>query len=73
MVFTGDSLVTMNLLGRERGPQPMAEVFSLDHRQNLESIRSLREVDANFLLPGHGDPWRGAISEAVDLALGERA
>jgi hypothetical protein len=25
-------------------------------------------VKANFLLPGHGEPWHGPISEAADLA-----
>lgn len=68
-LFTGDSLVTMNILGKETGPQPMGAVFSLDHQQNLSSIGTLKDVDANLVLPGHGDPWRGPIADAVDAAL----
>lgn len=69
-IFTGDSLVTMNLLGRNEGPQPMPEVFSLNHEQNLDSIRALAQVEASLLLPGHGEPWTGPLSEAVSRALG---
>jgi glyoxylase-like metal-dependent hydrolase (beta-lactamase superfamily II) len=66
--FTGDALVTLNLLTGRRGPQLLAAGFSEDSRAAMDSLSRIAEAHTNVLLPGHGEPWRGPISEAVDRA-----
>ncbi len=68
LLFTGDGLVTMNLLGPERGPQLIEPRFNLDHDQARDSLERLEGLDADLLLPGHGDPWKGSPAEAVATA-----
>jgi len=66
--FSGDALVTWNLLTGRRGPQLLASGFMEDSRMAMKSLSRIAEVKANFLLPGHGEPWHGPISEAARLA-----
>ena len=68
VLFTGDGVVTMDLLGSTTGPQMMDRVFHVDSHQALTSLDRLRDIDASLLLPGHGRPWRGTPAEAADLA-----
>jgi glyoxylase-like metal-dependent hydrolase (beta-lactamase superfamily II) len=68
ILFTGDGLVTMDLLGSGRGPQPMPAVFDLDHDEAISSLDRVEGLDATLLLPGHGQPWHGPPSEAVAAA-----
>ena len=68
ILFTGDGLVTMDLLGSRRGPQRMRPVFDLDTAQAGRSLDRIREIDAGLLLPGHGRPWEGSPERAVELA-----
>ena len=67
LLFTGDGLITMNLLGPGRGPQMMEQRFNLDTAQALASLDRILDLEANLLLPGHGDPWAGSPAEAVAL------
>jgi glyoxylase-like metal-dependent hydrolase (beta-lactamase superfamily II) len=66
--FTGDALVTLNLLTGQRGPRLLAAGFMEDTGQALSSLDRLARIDATILLPGHGDPWTGPMSEAVTHA-----
>ena len=68
LLFTGDGLVTMDLLGSGKGPQMMEQRFHLDSTQALASLDRILGLEANLLLPGHGQPWRGSPAEAVSLA-----
>ena len=68
ILFTGDGLVTMDLLGSRRGPQRMRPVFDLDTAQAGRSLNRVRDIDADLLLPGHGRPWEGSPGRAVELA-----
>jgi glyoxylase-like metal-dependent hydrolase (beta-lactamase superfamily II) len=68
LLFTGDGLITMNLLGREKGPQMIDRRFNLDHDQAGASLDRIVDLDADTLLPGHGAPWPGPPAEAVALA-----
>jgi glyoxylase-like metal-dependent hydrolase (beta-lactamase superfamily II) len=34
----------------------------------LASLDALLGIDADLLLPGHGDPWTQGVAEAVRLA-----
>ncbi len=45
ILFTGDGLVTMDLLGSRRGPQRMPPVFDLDTAQARRSLDRIRGID----------------------------
>jgi glyoxylase-like metal-dependent hydrolase (beta-lactamase superfamily II) len=62
-LFVGDALTTRHVLTGEEGPQPAP--FTLEPEQAMESLRRLEDVDADWLLPGHGPPWTGGVAEAV--------
>lgn len=68
LLFTGDGLITMDLVGPGRGPQLIDERFNLDHELADSSLERLVGLEAEMLLPGHGDPWMGSPAEAVALA-----
>lgn len=68
VVFSGDALVTMDLLSRSRGPLLLPEVFHHDAALAAESLDRLEALDAEVLLPGHGDVWHGDVAEAVAAA-----
>lgn len=70
ILFTGDGLVTMDLIGPATGPQPLEARFDLDHEQALTSLDRIVDLDADLLLPGHGQPWSGSPARAVALARG---
>lgn len=67
VLFTGDGLITMDLLGSRRGPQMIGDVFNLDTDQALASLDHIIGLEASLLLPGHGDAWSGTPAEAVAL------
>lgn len=69
ILFTGDGLITMDLLGRTTGPQMIDPVFNLDTDQAYRSLRRLLSLDADLLLPGHGEPWRGNPKTAAQSVL----
>lgn len=68
LLFSGDGLITMDLLGPKRGPQMIEDRFNLDTEQALRSLDRIVDLDASTLLPGHGEPWTGTPAEAVELA-----
>lgn len=72
LLFTGDGLVTMDLLGKETGPQMMSPVFNLDTEQAYDSLQRITELDAELLLPGHGKPWAVSPKTAVQKVLTTR-
>lgn len=39
-----------------------------DSKQALASLDRLAGLSAGTLLPGHGDPWHGSMSDAVARA-----
>lgn len=67
LLFTGDGLVTMDLIGAARGPQMIERRFNLDHDQAHQSLDRIVDIDAEMLLPGHGLPWKISPSEAVEM------
>jgi glyoxylase-like metal-dependent hydrolase (beta-lactamase superfamily II) len=52
--FSGDALVTLNLLTGRRGPQLLGGAFMEDSRQALASLDQLAGLQADTMLPGHG-------------------
>jgi glyoxylase-like metal-dependent hydrolase (beta-lactamase superfamily II) len=62
-LFVGDGLTTRHVLTGVEGPQPAP--FTLDEAGALNSLGKLEELDATWVLPGHGPPWDGGVAEAV--------
>jgi glyoxylase-like metal-dependent hydrolase (beta-lactamase superfamily II) len=73
-VFMGDAMTTGNVLTGERGPRPAP--FTLDTSSALESLGKLDDVQATWVLPGHGAPWDGGLAEAIrrirEVAAGDK-
>jgi glyoxylase-like metal-dependent hydrolase (beta-lactamase superfamily II) len=67
-LLTGDTLVTHNPLTGRIGPQVMPSGFTRDTAQALASLSALENLNAEIILPAHGDPWHGPVSQAVQLA-----
>ncbi len=67
-LLTGDVMATQNPLTGRLGPQIMPSGLNTDTGQALASLDALRGIDADLLLPGHGDPWTQGVAEAVQKA-----
>jgi glyoxylase-like metal-dependent hydrolase (beta-lactamase superfamily II) len=67
-LFSGDALVTLDTLSGRRGPHVFAPPFTDDHAQAIASLDVLEKVEADITLPGHGEPWKGTVPEAVAIA-----
>ena len=68
VVCCGDALATVNLATGATGPRIMPGSFNEDSAQCLASLSALEGVAADLLLPGHGEPWPGSITDAVKAA-----
>ncbi len=66
VLFCGDAMATLAVNTGETGP--MVHPFNQDRDGAVSSLDILEKVDADILLPGHGEPWRGRISDAVTQA-----
>jgi glyoxylase-like metal-dependent hydrolase (beta-lactamase superfamily II) len=64
-LFLGDSMSTRNVLTGVTGPKPAP--FTLDPERAIESLAQIEDVDATWVLPGHGPAWDGGVPEAVRL------
>ena len=67
LLFTGDGIITTDLLGPSTGPQMIEERFNLNTDQALASLDRVVGLDADLLLPGHGEAWSGTPAKAVEL------
>lgn len=66
VLFCGDAMATLAVNTGATGP--MVHPFNRDRPEAIASLDVLEKVDADVMLPGHGAPWRGAISDAVARA-----
>jgi glyoxylase-like metal-dependent hydrolase (beta-lactamase superfamily II) len=64
-LFIGDTMTTRNVLTGVTGPKPAP--FTLDPAQAVASLDRVSDVDATWVLPGHGPAWDGGVGEAVRL------
>ena len=64
-LFIGDSMTTRNVLTGVTGPKPAP--FTLEPAQAVASLGRISEIDATWVLPGHGPAWDGGVAEAVRL------
>ena len=64
-LFIGDTMTTRNVLTGVTGPKPAP--FTLEPKQAVASLDRVQDVDATWVLPGHGPAWNGGVAEAVRL------
>jgi glyoxylase-like metal-dependent hydrolase (beta-lactamase superfamily II) len=67
-LFTGDLMCTWNPLSGRRGPHIMPRAFNVSSAQSRESLTRIETLDAEIVLPGHGEPWTDGVSSAVERA-----
>ncbi len=64
-LFVGDAMCTRNPLTTHTGPQLMSHGFNESDAAARSSLDAIEAIDADVLLPGHGEPWRDGVSAAV--------
>jgi glyoxylase-like metal-dependent hydrolase (beta-lactamase superfamily II) len=64
-LFIGDTMTTRNVLTGVTGPKPAP--FTLEPAQAIASLDRLDQVDATWVLPGHGPAWDGGTADALRL------
>ena len=69
VVVTGDALVTAHPTLSGVGPSLLPAFFSHDRAGSVDALATLRGLDADTLVPGHGPTWYGPIGAAADAAL----
>jgi glyoxylase-like metal-dependent hydrolase (beta-lactamase superfamily II) len=69
VLVSGDALVTAHPTLNEVGPSLLPAFFSHDQAESVDALKTLRELDADTLVPGHGPTWYGPIGAAADAAL----
>jgi glyoxylase-like metal-dependent hydrolase (beta-lactamase superfamily II) len=69
-LFVGDALCTWHPIKGITGPQLMP--FNTSNDQALASLSEIEGVEAEVVLPGHGEAWHGSPAAAVRAAR-ERA
>ena len=62
-VFVGDELTTRHVLTGVKGPQPAP--FTLIQAESSTSLDTLRDLDVDWVIPGHGAPWRGGVDGLI--------
>ena len=65
-LFVGDALNTYSVATGWHGPQ--LSPFNADRAQALDSLSRLEDVEATYVLPGHGAAWRQGPRDAVKEA-----
>jgi glyoxylase-like metal-dependent hydrolase (beta-lactamase superfamily II) len=68
ILFSADALVTIELLTGQQRPTLPADFVNENSAAAFESLARLERLDASTVLPGHGEPWRGGVKQAVELA-----
>jgi glyoxylase-like metal-dependent hydrolase (beta-lactamase superfamily II) len=62
-VFVGDAMTTRSVLTGEIGPRPAP--FTLEPERANASFERLADIDARWVLPGHGPAWGDGTAQAV--------
>jgi glyoxylase-like metal-dependent hydrolase (beta-lactamase superfamily II) len=67
-LFVGDAMCTSNPVTGRKGPQLLHHALNVSNEAALQSLDAIDRVEADVLLPGHGEPWREGVSSAVSEA-----
>ena len=67
-LFVGDALCSWNPLTRARGPQVMPTPLNVDTEGCFSALSTIGGLDAQLVLPGHGEPIRESPASAVEKA-----
>lgn len=67
-IISGDALVTLDPYTAWSGPHLVAGAATADSQMALRSLDAMAATGASTVLPGHGEPWTGGISKAVEAA-----
>jgi glyoxylase-like metal-dependent hydrolase (beta-lactamase superfamily II) len=74
-LFVGDALATDAVISDRHGPQICP--FAADPDEALASLANIEQIEAHWLLPGHGSPWTdgtaAAVAAARDVGIGHLA
>jgi len=62
----------LDVPGSPEGPQPMPKVTNVDDERARISLDAMEALEANMILPGHGDPWHGSPAAAMRRARAAR-
>ena len=68
ILFSGDALCTFDLVTGQPRPSIPADFVNQDSALAFESLARLEKLEAATMLPGHGEPWKGGVAQAVELA-----
>jgi glyoxylase-like metal-dependent hydrolase (beta-lactamase superfamily II) len=67
-LFVGDALATRAVTTGATGP--MIAPFTADADEARRSLARLRDIEAHWLLPGHGQAWTDGVAAAIATILG---
>lgn len=68
VVVSGDALVTGHPTSRVSGPQLLVPWFDDDRARTVEALDVIAGLDAEVLLPGHGEAHHGSVPNAARVA-----
>ena len=68
VVFAGDAIVTLDPTTGKAGPVVLGAPMTQDRARAFASLERIGATGAGILLPGHGEPWRQGVADAVQLA-----
>ena len=67
-LFAGDALCTWNPVTGRLGAQRFPSALNVSNAQALESLNRIEGLEAQVVLPGHGEPWGDSPAAAVTAA-----
>lgn len=67
-LLAGDALVTLDVVTGRRGIGIMPGLLNDDPGEALASLSRLAGLRSDMVLPGHGHPYRGSLSDALRAA-----
>jgi glyoxylase-like metal-dependent hydrolase (beta-lactamase superfamily II) len=68
ILFSGDALCTIDALTGKPRPSLSPDFINQDSAVAFESLARLEKLEAATMLTGHGEPWKGGVKQAVEIA-----
>ena len=66
VIVAGDAFCMLSPVTGETGPQVPPAALNVSTPMARASLKRLVELEAELVLPGHGDPWRGTVPALVE-------